>query len=162
MSRDQDCVFISATAPQGANVILQLRQAGLDPKTKVIGHVTLISPQFVQRGGKAVEGAYVMGDWLAGGMNDFGRAFARDFKAKYKTDADGWAAIGYSGMRVAINAIKNAGPSPTREAVRTALAKTKDVPVVIGQGKYSLDEQRVPFSGMNVLQVKDGQFVLAP
>ena len=162
VSKDQDCVFVSATAPQGANIILQLRQAGLDPKVKILGHVTMTSPQFVQRGGAAVEGVYVMGDWLVGGRDDAGRAFARDFKAKYKNEADGWNAVGYSAMRVAITAIKNAGPNPSREAVRAAIAKTKDVPVVVGSGKYSFDEQRVPTYGMNVLQVKGGQFVMAP
>lgn len=161
-SRDQDCVFVSATAPQGANIILQLRQAGLDPKVKILGHVTMTSPQFVQRGGAAVEGVYVMGDWLVGGRDDASRAFARDFKAKYNAEADSWNAVGYSAMRVAITAIKNAGPNPSRETVRAALAKTKDVPVVVGSGKYSLDEQRVPTYGMNVLQVKGGQFVIAP
>lgn len=161
-SRDQDCVFVSATAPQGANIILQLRQAGFDPKVKILGHVTMTSPQFVQRGGAAVEGVYVMGDWLVGGRDDASRAFARDFKAKYNAEADSWNAVGYSAMRVAITAIKNAGSNPSRETVRAALAKTKDVPVVVGSGKYSYDEQRVPTYGMNVLQVKGGQFVIAP
>lgn len=161
-SRDQDCVFLSTTAPQGANVILQLRQAGLDPKTRILGHVTMTSPQFIQRGGAAVEGTYVMGDWLVGGRDEAGKAFARAFKARYGHDADGWAALGYSTMRVAITALKNAGPAVTREAVRDQLARTKDVPVVVGSGRYSFDEQRVPRYGMNVLQVKDGQFVLAP
>lgn len=161
-ARDQDCVFISATAPQGANVVLQLRQAGLDPKTRILGHVTMTSPQFTQRGGAAVDGVYVMGDWLVGGRDEAGKAFASAFKARYNQEADGWNAVGYSVMRVAINAMKNAGAKPTRESIRAAIAKTKDVPVVVGTGKYSLDEQRVPSYGMNVLQVKGGQFVLAP
>ena len=161
-SREQDCIFISATAPQGANLVVQLRQAGLDPKVRILGHVTMTSPQFIQRGGAAVEGVYVMGDWLVGGRDDASRTFARDFKAKYNAEADGWNAVGYSGMRVAINAIKNAGPNPSRELVRAALVKTKDVQVVAGSGKYSYDEQRVPSYGMSILQVKGGQFVLAP
>lgn len=161
-AKAQDCVFVSATAPQGANIILQLRQAGLDPKVKILGHVTMTSPQFIERGGAAVEGVYVMGDWLVGGRDDASRAFARAYKAKYNAEADGWNAVGYSAMRVAINAIKNAGANPTRETVRAAIGKTKDVPVVVGSGKYSYDAQRVPTYGMSILQVKGGQFVLAP
>jgi len=162
VAQDQDCIFISATAPQGANVVLQLRQAGLDPKTRILGHVTMTSPQFTQRGGAAVDGVYVMGDWLVGGRDDAGRAFAGAFKTRFNQDADGWNAVGYSAMRVAISAMKNAGPNVTRDSLRAAIAKTKDVPVVVGSGKYTLDEQRVPSYGMNVLQVKGGQFVLAP
>lgn len=161
-SRDQDCIFLSVPAPQGANIILQLSQAGLDPKVKIMGHVTLTSPQFVQRGGSAVENVYVMGDWIVGGWDEAGRSFARAFKAKFNTEADGWDALGYSAGRIAINAIKNSGPNPTRDSVRAALAKTKDFPVIVGRGKFTLDEQRVPRYGMNILQVRGGQFVLAP
>ncbi|UUZ62814.1 ABC transporter substrate-binding protein [Polaromonas sp. P1-6] len=162
VGRDQDCVFISATAPQAANIIIQLRQAGLDPKTRIMGHNALSSPQFVDRGGKAVEGVYLIGDWVPGGSDDFSRAFNTSYKTKYNSEADNWAAVGYGGMRVAVAALKAAGPNPTRDAVRQAMAKTKDVPVAVGQGKYSLNAERVPFSGMRVLQIKDGKFVPAP
>lgn len=161
-SRSQECVFISATAPQGANIIVQLREAGLDPKTKILGHVTMTSPQFIERGGAAVEGVYVMGDWVVGGRDDASRSFARAYKAKYNAEADGWNAVGYSAMRVAINAIKNAGPNPTRDSVRAAIGKTKDVPVVVGSGRYTYDAERVPTYGMGILLVKGGQFVEAP
>ncbi len=159
---NQDCVFISAAAPQSANIVIQLRQAGLDPKVKVMGHNALASPAFVKSGGKAVEDVYLIGDWVPGGADDFGKAFAIAYKAKYNTEADNWAAVGYGGMRVAAAALKAAGPNPTREAVRAALSKVKDVKVVVGQGNYAVDAERVPRVGMNVLQVKNGNFVLAP
>lgn len=159
---DQDCVFISASAPQAANISIQLRQAGLDPKTHILGHNALSSPQFIERGGKAVEGVAFIGDWVPGGTDAFSGAFASSFKTKHNVAPDNWAAVGYSHMRVVVNAIKAAGPNPTRDAFRLALGKTKDVPVVIGQGKYSMGAERKPFSGMRVLQVKEGKFVLAP
>lgn len=161
-SRDQDCVFVSATAPQAANIILQLRQAGLDPKVKIIGHNSLASPQFLQRGGKAVEGVTLMADWAPGGTNEMGRAFVAAFKSKHNSEPDNFAAVGYGGMRIAAAALKAAGPNPSRESVREALSKVKDVPVVVGKGSYSVDAERRPHSGMNVLVVKDGKFVLAP
>lgn len=159
---NQDCVFISAAAPQSANIVIQLRQAGLDPKVKIMGHNSLASPQFAERGGKAVEGVYLIGDWVPGGADDFGRAFAAAFKAKYNTEADNWAAVGYGGMRVAAAVLKAAGPNPSREAVRAAMSKAKDIKVVVGQGTYAVDADRVPHVGMNVLTVQNGKFVLAP
>ena len=162
VNANPDCVFISATAPQAANIIIQLRNAGLDPKTRVLGHNAFSSSQLVDRGGKAVEGVYFIGDWVPGGTDDFSRAFAESFKAKHTADADNWAAVGYGGMRIMANAIKNAGANPTRDSVRAALGRTKDVPVVIGQGRYSMNAERIPFSGMRVMQVKAGKFELAP
>ncbi|MBC7705150.1 MAG: ABC transporter substrate-binding protein [Rhodoferax sp.] len=159
---NQDCVFISAAAPQSANIVIQLRQAGLDPKVRIMGHNALASPQFAERGGKAVEGVYLIGDWVPGGADDLGRAFAAAYKAKYNTEADNWAAVGYGGMRVAAAVLKAAGPNPTREAVRVAMGKAKDIKVVVGQGTYSVDAERVPRVGMNVLVLQNGKFVLAP
>jgi hypothetical protein len=46
--------------------------------------------------------------------------------------------------------------------VRASMAKAKDIKVVVGQGLYSVDAERVPHVGMNVLVVQNGKFVLAP
>lgn len=158
----QDCVFISASASQGANIIIQLKQAGLDPATKIFGHNAFASPEFVARGGAAVEGVTLIGDWVPGGYDDFSHAFNENFTAKYNHQPDNWNAVGYGGLRILATAIKNAGDSPTRDAVREQLGKTKDVQVAVGQGKYSVNEDRAPRVGMNVLTVMDGQFVQAP
>ncbi|MFT4150887.1 MAG: ABC transporter substrate-binding protein [Paracoccaceae bacterium] len=161
-SADQDCVFVSASASQGANIIVQLRQAGLDPAVKVFGHNAFASPAFLERGGAAVEGVTFIGDWVPGGYDDFTKAFAADFTAKFGHEPDNWGAVGYGGMLIIANALKAAGAHPTREAVRDAIGKTKDVRVAVGQGNYSLDENRIPHVGMNVLTVKDGAFIMAP
>lgn len=162
VNAEPDCVFISATAPQAANIIIQLRQAGLDPATKIIGHNAFSSPELVARGGKAVEGAYFIGDWVPGGAEEQGKRFSQAWKAKHKTDADNWAAVGYTGIQIVTAALKNAGASPTRESVRVALGQTKDVQVPVGTNKVTYDAERRPNWGMRVLQVKDGRFVQAP
>lgn len=159
---EQDCVFVSAPAPQAANIVIQLRQAGLDPETPIMGHNSLASPVFIEMGGAAVDGVYLIGDWVPGGSSDLGRAFNEAFSAKHGYAPDNWHAVGYGGMRVMAAAIRNAGPNPTREGVRDALSVIKDVEVVVGQGNYAVDEHRIPRPGMNVLQVQDGGFVLAP
>lgn len=64
-------------------------------------------------------------------------------------------------MTVVATAVKAAGPNPTRESIRDALSKTKDVPVVVGAGKYSYID-RIPNYGATFLMVKDGKFVAAP
>jgi branched-chain amino acid transport system substrate-binding protein len=160
-NRDQDCIFVSAPAVQAANIVRQLRQAGMDPKVRIIGHNSLASPQFIQSGGSAVEGVSFIGAWVAGGGDALGREFAAAYTAKYKTEPDEWAAVGYSGMRVAAQALKRAGPNPSRQTVRDALAQLRDVRVVVGQGVFSVDSERVPHFGMNVLTVKGGRFVPA-
>jgi branched-chain amino acid transport system substrate-binding protein len=159
---DQDCVFIGAPAAQGANIIIQLKQAGLDPSVKIIGHNAFSSPAFVSTGGAAVEGVYLMGSWVPGGFDDRSRDFAARFQAWKNVPADDWNAVGYSGAYVLATALKNAMPNVTRESFTEALVKVTDVPVVIGDGIYSYDDKRVPRFGMKVLTVKNGAFVEAP
>lgn len=155
----QDCVFVSASASQGANIIVQLRQAGLDPETPIFGHNAFASPEFLARGGAGVEGVTFIADWVPGGYDAFTTAFATEFNEAFGHEADNWNAVGYGGMLIMANALKNAGAEPTREALRDQLAQTKEVRVAAGQGSYSLDENRYPRVGMNVLTVQDGAFV---
>lgn len=161
---DQDCVFIGTPAAQGANIILQLKQAGLDPSTPILGHNAFASPTFIEKGGAAVEDVYLIGAWVPGGDDDFSSAFAESFEAKMSFPADEWNAMGYSGMQVVAHAVRDAAEAGnlTRDGVRQALGEQKDIPVVVGTHTYSYDEERVPYFGMKVLQVKDGAFTVAP
>ena len=155
-----DCVFLFTTAPIAANLAIQLKQAGL-PSTKLIGQTGLSSPQLVQIGGAAVEGWSSTPTGHPEATRRLEKPLRPPTEAKTGKDADNWAALGYSYMQVVASAIKAAGPNPTRESVRDALAKTKDVPVVIGTGKYSY-VNRIPTYGSTFLLVKDGKFVEAP
>ncbi|MCL7466131.1 ABC transporter substrate-binding protein [Phaeovulum sp. NW3] len=159
---DQDCVFIGTPAAQAANMVIQLRQAGLDPSIPILGHNAFASPAFIEKGGAAVENVYLIGAWVPGGDDEFSQAFAANFQAKTGVSADEWHAVGYSGMQVIANAIKDAvaAGKVTREGVRDALGAQTDIPVVIGEGTYSYDEHRVPRFGMKVMQVKDGAFTV--
>ena len=156
-----DCVLFFTLGPSAANLIIQLKQAGLPAGTKLIGQTGLSSPKLIEIGGAAVEGVVFNSDWVPGGTNPAGKAFSEAFKAKTGKEADSFAALGYSYVQVVAAAIRAASPNPTREKIRDALTKTKDVPVVVGNGKYSYVD-RFPTYGSAFLQVKDGKFVLAP
>jgi len=156
-----DCVVLFTLGPSAANLAIQLKQAGLPASVRILGQTGLSSPQLVSIGGAAVEGLVFNSDWTPGGNTPVGKAFAEAYKAKTGKDADNWAALGYSYMNVVAHAIKAASPNPTREKIRDALTKTKDVPVVVGTGKYSYID-RIPNYGSIFLMVKDGKFVVAP
>lgn len=156
-----DCVVLFTLGPSAANLAIQLKQAGLPASVRILGQTGLSSPQLVSIGGAAVEGLVFNSDWTPGGNTPAAKAFADAYKAKTGKDADNWAALGYSYMNVVAHAIKAASPNPTREKIRDALAKTKDVPVVVGTGKYSYID-RMPNYGSVFLMVKDGKFVPAP
>ena len=138
-----------------------MRQAGMPKSTKFIGQVGLSSPDLIKIAGAAVEDLVLAADWYPGGANDMGRALSANYKRDKGVEVDNWIAMGYSFMQVAANAVKKAGPNPTRESVRDALATTKDVPIVLGSGKYSYIGDRLPEYGVMFLKVSNGKFVLA-
>ena len=89
------------------------------------------------------------------------KAFEAAYKARYNEAPDSWAAVGYSLAQVGFAAIREAGPDATREKVRDAYLRLKNVPVVIGSGQWN-QADRKPQYGAVVQIVKNGQFVAAP
>lgn len=154
-----DAIFIAAPAEVAANLIIQIRQAGLDPKVKIIGPSTFGSLGFIKAGGKAVEGTYVVADYSPNNSSAMNQAFVKAYQAKYKAVPDNWAGMGYALGTVAVQAVRNAGPNPDRQKIRDELAKLNKVPMVLGTGTWSVDDKRNPSYGGVLLQVKDGNFV---
>ena len=159
---DEDCVFVSAPATMSANIITQLKQAGLNSKVKIFGHNAFSSPDLVKIGGAAVEGVYFYAEWAPGGSSPEGKDFAARYAKKFGREPDSWSPQGHAIAMIVADTIRRAGPNPTRESIRAALTATKDVPVIIGRGKYGFNEKRIPDFGVTVLTVKDGKFVAAP
>jgi hypothetical protein len=62
-------------------------------------------------------------------------------------------------MYVLANAIRSAGANVTRDSLREAMARTRDLPVVLGQGRFSFDENRSPSFGSVVLVLREGRWV---
>jgi branched-chain amino acid transport system substrate-binding protein len=154
-----DAIFMAAPAEVGANMIVQIRQAGLDPKVKFIAPSTFGSLGFIKAGGKAVEGTYVVADYSPVNPSPMNVAFVKAYQAKFKAMPDNWAGMGYALGQVAVAAVRNAGPNPDRTKIRDELAKLNKVPMVLGMGTWSVDAQRNPTYGGVLLQVKDGNFV---
>ncbi|MBL8671843.1 MAG: ABC transporter substrate-binding protein [Alphaproteobacteria bacterium] len=154
-----DCLFLSTPPEQGANITIQAKQAGMPGNTVLVGNTGMGSDKYIKAGGKAVDGTFFVAEFVPSGVNDMSKAFIAAYTKKYGNAPDSWAAVGYSMMLIAANAVKAAGANPTRDAVRAAMAKTKDLPVVVGQGRFTLDAERIPSFGAAVLQVKDGKWV---
>ena len=161
ISMDIDGVYFTTQAEQSANIMVQLRQAGLPAKVRYFGTIALGTPRVVAIAGKAAEGTVFVSDFLPGVDRPLNKSFEAAYKARYKTDPDSWAAMGYSMGQVALAALKNAGPNPNQEKVRDALMKLHDVPVVVGAGKWNHSDRK-PSYGVAMVLIKDGKFVPAP
>lgn len=157
-----DCLYVDAPPEQGANIIIQAKQAGLLNSIKIYSSSTFASPKFIAAGGKQVDGAYFVADFVPGGSNELGQKFSANYQRKFNAAPDNWAAMGYTIMMVSARAIKDAGGAKASpEQVKDAMNKLRDVPVIIGKGSFSLDAERVPVYGTVIMQVVNGNAVLA-
>ena len=155
-----DCLFLSTPPEQGANIILQARQAGMPASTLLVGN-TGMGANFVKAGGSAVDGTVFSAESVPTGVNDLAKSFIVNYTKRYNVTPDSWAMVGYSMALIAANAIKTAGPNPTRDKVREAMLATKNLPVVIGRGTWSIADPatRIPTFGYAVLKIQGGKFV---
>jgi len=156
-----ECLHLAMTPETSANFVIQVKSAGLDPATKIIGGTTMATGFFLKAAGEAAEGTYSLADYSPGGVNELGATFEAAYEAKYGEKPDNFSAVGFAEALLIGQAIKAAGPNPSRQAIRDAMAGLKDVDTIIGSGKLSMVDQMAQYQ-MNVLTVKDGKLVRAP
>jgi len=156
-----DGIFLALTGEQAASFIIQARQGGIDPAVHFIGVPNMGAEQFITIGGKAVEGSVFVADYFPGTQTAENQKFVAEYKRKYSRLPDNGAALGYTAIKIAATAIKGAGPNPTRESVRAALTKIKNLPVILGRGEFSFDENRGAIYGGVILTIKNGKIVAA-
>lgn len=155
-----EAIFIAMVAEQAANIIIQARQAGLSEKVKLFGLGGGIYPQYAKIGGKAVDGTYYISHYHVGTPGALNKKFVDSYRARFNRDPDEFTAFAYGAVKVAGKAIVDANGGD-REKIRSALANIKDVPTVLGTGKFTFDADRAPLYGSVILQIKNGASVLA-
>jgi branched-chain amino acid transport system substrate-binding protein len=153
-----DCLFLSTPPEQGANIIIQARQGGMPANTVLVGNTGMASPNYAKAGGKAVEGTYLPAEFVPSGVNDLAKTFIADYTKRFGTAPDNFAAEAHTMFRIIAAAIKTAGPGATRDQIRDIITKTKDFPTVLGNGSYTLDADRIPHYGIQVLKLVNGEW----
>lgn len=154
---DPDCLFVTTPPEQAANIILQAKQAGLDPDTIIAGDTGLGSSQFINAAGGAAEGVLFV-SIFSSDFSDETRGFYERYRAKYGIPPDHWAATGYSMMSIIAAAVSSIEGDVNRETLRAAMTKTRDVPVLMGTGNMTFGDGRVPVHGSVVMRVTNGSW----
>lgn len=154
-----DCLFLSTPPEQGANIVLQARQAGMPANTVLVGNTGMSSDRYSKAGGSAVNGTYIPSEFSPDNKAEMVQKFVAAYTRRYNQTPDHFAAQGYTMMMLIARAIRESGGTVTRQSLRDAMAKTKDFPVVLGQGRLSLADNRTPSFGSIVLVLRDGKWV---
>ncbi len=152
-----DQIIVSALAEEAAGILTQARQLGIPESVHIIGGNGFNSPKLAQLAGPAAEGAISGAAWFIGNDTPGNKAFVEAYSKKFGVNPDQFAAQAYAGVYIMANAIKKAGAANS-QAIRDALAQTKDLDTVLG--KFSFNEKRDPVHTPVVQVIKDGKFEL--
>ena len=151
-----DVVFAPGYYADAAVLVTQARSLGL--KMPFLGGDTFEAPEFIEIGGKNVEGVYFSTHYSADApVTAASEKFVALYKAKFKTAPNTFAALGYDCYNLVLDAIERAGSSDPK-AIRDTMAKTKGF--VGATGIITLDSNGDATKSAVVLVVKDGQFKL--
>ena len=151
-----DVVFAPGYYADAAVLVTQARSLGL--KMPFLGGDTFEAPEFIEIGGKDVEGVYFSTHYSADApISRASEEFVALYIPNFNKPPNTFAALGYDCYMLVLDAIERAGVvDPV--AIRDAMAKTKDF--VGATGIITLDANGDATKSAVVLQVKDGVFKL--
>ena len=169
VNTEMDALYIESPPAVIANVVIQVKQAGLDPKVKILASPNASSPQFVKVGGDAVNGVYYPTAYLASVDTPENKRFVASYRSRMNnTDPDLLAAMAYTATMMMAEAIKVGAPSgdraklrEDREKIRNALSNLRGVPSVMGAGRYSFKDRTGEYANVMV-QLTAGKEVAVP
>jgi branched-chain amino acid transport system substrate-binding protein len=153
-SADPDALFVSSPAAEAPFILIQARQHGMT-NLPIVGSGAFASLGVIRRAGAAAEGLVVGVSWSANNPNPRNKQFVENYRSRYETDPDLFAAQAYTGVYLVGTAIRNAGTARDRRAVRDSLARLKDVDTPLG--KFSFNEAREPSYAPSIEVVRGGR-----
>jgi branched-chain amino acid transport system substrate-binding protein len=140
-SAKPDVILCGALQQEAVPILVQARQLGIT--ARFIGGNGFNTPVVAQDAGKAAEGAIEGTAWFPNGMSARNQAFIKAYKSAYGKAPDQLAAQAYDAINVIADAAKLAHTTDNRSALRDALTKLKNVPVVTGaSGAFSFTADR--------------------
>jgi len=142
-------------------IVQQAKQLGW--KKPILGSDSWASPELVKLCGKDCNGFFFVSHYASAGAKGATKEFIDRYKAKYGYVPDDVAALTWDAIRLIEQGIKSAGKitgdiKKDREAVRNALASTKNFPGITGTISFPPGSGD-PIKCANIVKINDaGEF----
>lgn len=151
-----EVVYLPGYYQQAALIVSQARELGLN--VPFVGADGWDSPDLVKiAGAEALNNTFFTNHYSSQDPSPKVQKFVEAYKAKYGDAPDSFAALGYDAAYLLADAINRAG-SADPEAIKNALAATKDFEAVTGT--MSFDEFHNPVKEIAIIEMVDGNQVL--
>jgi len=149
-SAGAEIMIVYAPNPEDAAVIQrQYRQLG--SPFKYLGSPSSQHRDALNLAREAAEGIYAIADFVPG-QTEANRKYAEDYKKEYNEEYDGLSAWTYDGLKILVNAIKNAGEDRTK--IREAILATQGYKGVLGN--FSFTPNGDGLHEVSVVQIEKG------
>ncbi|WP_366922296.1 ABC transporter substrate-binding protein [Metallumcola ferriviriculae] len=151
-----DAVFIAGLITEGAQILKQARDLGLETQWLGLGGFT--NDKFAELAEGAAEGMIHVSYFEPGAYEYFpeSKEFVENYNEKYGMNPDMYAANGYEAAKILAEAIRMAG-SGEREKIREAMTQIKDLPGICGPTTF--DENGQASKGLLFVRIEDGKRV---
>lgn len=105
--RNPDLIMFGGIDPQAGPMVKQMRTLGI--KSKFMGGDGIQTPNFIRLAGDAAEGVMASIPGLPKEQMPGGKVFLEKYKAKFNTEVELFAPMGYDAVMVFVDAMKRAG-----------------------------------------------------
>ncbi len=147
-----DALIVSTRPAERIAIPVQASELGVSDTIPLI--VIGFTSAHAAKAGGAAEGVITGATWSKNADTPGNQAFIQNYRAKYNVDPDGFAAGGYTTVKILAAALKDAG-STDPAVIRDALAAV-DIPTIAGQ--FSFDANGDPNTSVFVAIVENGDF----
>lgn len=152
-AKDPDLVFFGGIDTQAGPMAKQMAALGI--KARFLGGDGMQTPNFIKLAGDSAEGAMASIPGLPKDKMPGGKAFLDKFKAKYKTEVELFAPMGYDAVFVIVEAMKRAG-STEPSKILAEMPKTNYKGVI---GPIAFDDKGDLKDGpLTIYEVKSGKW----
>ena len=151
-----DVVYVPGYYQKVAKIVSQGRELGID--VPFLGADGWDSPDLVKiAGAENLNNCFFTNHYSSKDPSEKVQSFVKAYKEKYDTEPGSFAALGYDVAYLVADAIERAG-STDAEAIKNALAETKDFDAVTGT--LSFDENHNPIKEIAIIELVNGEQTL--
>lgn len=154
-SSGADGAFVAAETQDGASLVTQAAEFGVD--MKIFGVGSWATADFMKLAGPAAEGIHAAVPYAATMTTPKNATFVQAYNQAYKEMPGKYGAAGYNSLNILMDAIQRAGGTDT-DAIRAALEKT-DYEGPNGHFTFDAKHQAVGFSVV-LVRLEKGQPVV--
>ncbi|KAB2336065.1 ABC transporter substrate-binding protein [Cytobacillus depressus] len=147
-----DALFVVAYYNEGASIVSQARQMGLE--SRIIGIDGLDAPKYLELAGEHAEGTVISTSFYKADEREIVQNFVKAYKEKFNTELSITASQSYDAVLAIKDAIERS--STDREDIAKAINSTKDLEGT--SGSITIDENHEVVKPIVFMKVENGEF----